>query len=720
MNNSDVYTLFPQLNPYTLKWKWDKTDTAKSFDSRIAGGEDYLGNFWNVGGKLLDINNADVVSLSDCGHPLIKKYWQTKKIPYNETEDDRNVLNKACGKIRYNANKDWFDPFPKYASDLDYMVFSMHKEMPAPEVFTIHIYCSDPDSGKKILDTIHASHPRSTFLEKLRIQLVPESDSGYLDAVEMMTPTPAIIPIAKNGDDYRKIGDIRIFQHHLCFLAPDPEESGYIQVAPRDNNPCVPTYWLPETEDELVELIWQYMDFYYFRWRFSVLWDYYLPKVRFNDYDSAAKFIQLGILTPVAVINEKECQSSIVVNNRIETVWHRVIPAVVIDNIDCPLSVDASCSGHSVKHNEHDKGGTFVVQSGLDDIRRKLEVQVKITSEEPEQKLFVLRSDGSLQRCAGYEYAVLVVDNGYASGIAVKYKGRVENRNGRLCFPDKEQISVSYEVKAHRNGDWLQDKDPVIFTVNDAVREKPFLLPAGKDVFTVKAETAQSKQSDTVTLHRLKRADSIFQNCGQVTRGDYPCNVGYEKNDSGLCAKNKMDKNKGRVSSIRCAENAQFVFDAKGVVQKDLSAEVWNGKCVFQLYNSNGGRCAGDCWDLVVQKSGNVLIQFKRPGNYTLCTSSEDNSDVNYKVDVTVFADHSKKAFIALSVLFALSLISTLAWFGLNVLLFFLYLLCPVVLYFISAHKEGCIRNKIQYCLFYLIAAGYFAIICKVLWEELQ
>ena len=73
MNNSDVYNLLPQHNPYTLKWKWDKTDTAKSFDSRITGGEDYLGNFWNVGGRLLDINNADVVSLSDCGHPLIKK-----------------------------------------------------------------------------------------------------------------------------------------------------------------------------------------------------------------------------------------------------------------------------------------------------------------------------------------------------------------------------------------------------------------------------------------------------------------------------------------------------------------------------------------------------------------------------------------------------------------------------------------------------------------------
>ena len=713
MSNSYQYVL--QVNPYLLKWSGE-IDPTRSFDTRICGQDDCLGNFWNIGISLESLSSVEQVSIQGCDHPFFRKYWQTKKKPVNE--NDAIALGEICEKILPFPEKVEDDHFPEHAVYLAKTIENASGYTPV-EDYDIHLFCSDAESGQFLIRAIQDDPKKKQLLSVLKIRLCLESDPVYLKSVDGQTPKPAVVPVVQKPEELSLLKASAFFRNHLCFRLPKTagtQDESVIFVNGRSQDS--PSFWIPKSLEELAELVWQHIDFYFLRWRYLGLWDYYLSRLHWKNYVEAAQFIKLGIMNPVAVLDERAYSSSVVVNHKIQLRWHKETPVLTLPgcNVDA-TDLNASCTGHQTSASTLVDGGTVEIPTGLNDIGNVLSVHFELTKgrAESDSKLFIVQRDGTVVRKSAYDYPVKVEDDGNAAGIEIVCKGTRQMRNGRWCFPSGEDIELTYGVKSHRNGSWSPQTDPVSFRVNGMPAENPYLIPKKGDIFEVKAETKSGK-TDAVTMYKLPRANAILQNFAQVFSGNYASSASHERTNLGLSPKSSQGK---RINSVRCAQNTQFVLETRGVFQKDPSAEVWNDQCESILYNSKNEPVPVGDWK-TQKDSSSIIVQIKRPGNYTLLTKSADVPDVDFPISFSVFANHSKVAFGILSATFILSLIVTLSWFGLNLLTSLLYLACPLTLLFILTHKEGCIQNKRHSIFFYLIILGYVIIICKVLFEELQ
>jgi len=771
------------VDPYHLKWKQDRADAPKSYDPRELGAGDILGNFWAVGKPILNYNSSEEVSLDYGhpfvnGHPLVRKYWDAPKEAQG-SDYDKNSLATVSGKVKLcDTDAETGDAFSTHIDALTELIGEQLKDAP-PEFFEIRLYCIDPELGPFIMESIKNDPKKQERLSKLRIRLVLEKTPEFLDGISQTYPAPAVLTVG-SGDTDDGSGTNKFFERHLCFRLKQDDDSDKIYVTEGDEKAGnSPSFWCLKDDGELAELVWLYIDFYYLRWRYMMLWEHCLHSgLRFDSLPEAEKFIRIGISATAAAIDERECDASVMVKEKLRFIWHKVAPGLeAVD--DDGIAPEVSCDGrpkievptneiaknteerimddasreqlrekqeiqddflarhkseeHATEPEEDDyqDGGSpedekhcVEFQTGVEDLGKKLPVTLSIpgdTDKDAPPRIFVLHRDGTLSIENRYETSVSVDDDGGAAEVEIVCKGRHEIRGGKWVAPVAEEISFEYLVRAPRNGHWQPEKDPVTFTLNGEAADSPCLVPGDAGTYCAEAETKSGKTA-SFTLRRLPHVDAIFLNMGQLSSGGAACTIRREKNSTGLCAKGASDKQGRRVQAIRCAQGDEFVMEAYGVLNGDRAAEVWDKKCEVSLCDADGNPIDDEnvCTISPDDDGKTLTLQIKRAGNFKLRISSRDVQSVVYEVDFSVFADHSTLAMAVLGGTFLLSMITTLCWYGLSILTFVIYLLCPATLYFIATHREGCMRKTWQKVLFYLIATVTVLIISKALWEELR
>lgn len=725
---SEPQSILLQIDPYRLKWNQDCYEPPKSYDPRNAGDGDILGNFWAVGRPILNYNSADKVYV-DYGHPfinnhpIIKKYWATAKEAQG-SEEDNEVLITADRKARLHKAAD-AEPienkFSEHISALDKMITKYQKDAP-PDFFKIHIYCLDSKLGDFLLETIKEDSQKQDLLLKLRIKLVLEKSPDFLNRIVQADPRPAVLAVGSNdisdGSENNKF-----FERHLVFrLKQDGSNKIYVTEERDEKEGNSPSFWFLKDKNELSELIWLYIDFYYLRWRYMVLWEYCLSNnLHFDCLADAENFIRIGITASIVLIDEKECDSSVMVKENLRVVWHNIIADLESVRND-EISLKISCDGHHPLETPFKNGGTAEFPISVDDLGKRLTVEFNICNDSEENtipRIFVLHRDGILSRYNNWQTNVSVEDDGGAADVEIICKGRHERRNGKWVVPSAENVHLEYTVTSPRNGRWQADKDPVTFKINGLTQKSPYLLPDNVGVFQAEA-TTKSGKSASLILYRLPRTDAIFLDIGHLSSGDTICTVQREKKTSGLCSKGDSNKKGRRLKSIRCAQEEEFIIETYGVLNKDHSAEVWASGCDLRFYDTASNQTTNENAACLSSVNGNINLHVKNAGNFTLRITSRDIPSVFYDVEFSVFANRSKFALIALGCSFMLSLTTTLCWFGLNLFTFLVYLLCPATLYYIATHQEGCLRKNWHKIIFYLAMAGTALIISKALWEELR
>ena len=497
-----------------------------------------------------------------------------------------------------------------------------------------------------------------------------------------------------------------------------------------------PTFWNAK-EDHLKKLICYYIDLYYLRWRFLDLWKKCLQTATFRSIEEAQEFLSLGISSSAYIV---EAPKSVSLGKTCVIKCDYITPfgtQTTNPQDESVFEIDSSfmsktefeneitVKSHEIKSHRIPIVTSKAVYSYENSRLKKLEspfleIEVKDNGLAAGIKLEFTKSPSLLRPAEGtHAYSSFDDDKNSASIRVINYDCSSEKAYEVRCG---KKISFKIILEPHNGGKhvWAEGLEYDICNDNNKndINKKEvyptsyqsnsyqveYTPPENPGKLTIIAKTKESNRECQEVIYVLPDADEIDLDISGSTESDKIKII--EKVYEDKANYSIKGEEKKRVKKIRCFEGTKFHIQYCGVYRANTAQKVWNKECKCVFQNSSGEK-----WD---SPSSFTLYA---PGSYTLKTTLHDNSSVSYCFDIDVIVDQSQKAQKWLMATCGIGLLTTLCWYGLNLVTFALYCLCPLCAIAIWKKKKFYPALRKEWLLGLPILSVLF--ILKALYEEL-
>ena len=488
-----------------------------------------------------------------------------------------------------------------------------------------------------------------------------------------------------------------------------------------------PIFWYVQ-ENHLKKFICDYIDLYYLRYQFLTQWKHLLEEPIFDSIEEAKEFLSLGIASAYIVEVPKK---NIILGENGVIKYDYITPFGTQttnsqdESIPCPIETD-SCTmsrrGNTINFtpqeikpytiNVTSKEDVYLYKESKLEKRKSLEITVEDNGKAARINLELIENEHLRE----------------ATGIHTYSSFTDLNVTDNNCCPEKryearcaQKISFKVNVTSNANGTYDCEKDPIQCEINyidyidyiDKTRNNEVSFSESRGEYTctpteagtlkIRAKTESISKFEEVIIYVLPDANEIDLDISTTDKAKI---IGEAAHEEKANYSINGDEKK-RVKKVHCFEGTKFhIQQYCGVYRANTAQKVWNEECECVFLNSSGAK-----WD---SPSSFTLYA---PGSYTLKTTLRDNSSVSYCVEFVVFPDQSQKAQKWLMATCGIGLLTTLCWYGLNLVTFTLYCLCPLYAIHIGKKKEfyPAIRKE---CLLGLPILSVLFIL-KALYEEL-
>ncbi len=699
----------------------------------------FLADFWKegLGGLFMGNQNLRCCETISVSHPLLQYYVDAaRNISFFQSNDDddkekdrvKTLLNdiKKC-EVYTEEIGIKYEQFTKKLKSMQELLAKITTASISP--IEIKIYC---DISNNFLDELLSSSINISGSASAETLILSDICSTLKINIKHDEIATADIIVLKGFPDEKYADDIDTTKNkqkkQILFIktVTNNDEEKFVTVNK------YPTFWYVQ-EDHLKKLICYYIDLYYLRWRFLDLWEDCLKNATFSSIDDAQEFLSLGISSSAYIVEAPE--KTVILGKTGEIKYVYITPFgtqttnLQDESIPCPIKIDLSYTESNGTQTTNPQKIFCPIKKDLSYTELKEEKKITLTPQEikpyeisratsaPED--VYLYEEGRLKTLVLFK--IKVEDNGLAAGIRLeltenKYLQEAtggtytSSSSGNVCVKDcnlssekmyearcGEKISFKIIPVWHENGEYNRLEDPVKYYIYNNKNEKVFqkesiqgeYTPEEPGTLTIIAETETSKCECKKIINVLPDADEI------------------EKTITNLVSGEKVDT---QSQPISCFTGTQFGIECHGIYSKDSRQKVWNNEYKCTLLR-NGEK---------VWKNISNLSSFKLEthGSYKLEIKLCDNDNVSDYINFEVRADQSLTAQKWLMATCGIGLLTTLCWYGLNLVTFALYCLCPLYAIHIGGKKKELYPTIREECLLGLPILSVLFIL-KALYEEL-
>ena len=668
---------------------------GKALRPREVESRTFLTNFETEGG-LKELANSNKEALRDIAtisvsHPLLKYYIATAKeinaAKSEKIENIKKLLDNISVECPLDLKEEYNNSFEKKLEKIE--PFLKDK---SPEEYKINIFYNTTDNDERTTffnNLLKSSINRLQLKEIcsiLRLKISPfnseEDNVGIVVSKRVGKPRGEVLYFVKHSEQQLTV-------INGCCLW---------YVKEKDNNDSVPQ----SSSLSIKELIFLYIDFYYLRWRFQDLWEKCLQTATFSSIEEAQEFLSLGINSPVYIVEAPK--KSVILGENGVIKYDYITPFGMQttntqdESIPCPVKIDSP----------YTKLGNKII------FTPKEIKPYKISAKSEDVYLYEERSLKKLDSFIEIE----VEDNGLTTGIRLELTEdsttwrKSSDSESKYAAEARCGQKISFKAIATPNVGGKHDdtKDPILCYIENAKNEKVFhtesfqgeYTPKELGTLTIRAKTNVSGHECEKVINVLPDANEIDLDIRTTDKAKIIGEAAHDEKASYFIE----GKGKKRVTKIRCFEGTGFHIQYRGIYSANVAQKVWNEECQCEFQNSSGAK-----WN---SPSSFTLCA---PGSYTLKTTLRDNPSVSYCVNFEIIVDQSQKAQKWLMATCGIGLLTTLCWYGLNLVTFTLYCLCPLYAIHIGKKKEfyPAIREE---CLLGLPILSVLFIL-KALYEEL-